>query len=65
MSAVFLVEAPDGTLIRKISEDLKPEDMLVFDGPDSAAGIDAAKAQLDAEIRAAGGFEAWQRAEVS
>jgi hypothetical protein len=60
MSVLFLVEAPDGTLIRKAAEDLLPDDMLVFDGPDATAAIDAAKARLDADIKAAGGLEAWR-----
>lgn len=61
MSVLFLIEAPDGSLTHKLADDLKPDDMMVFDGPGSTAGIDAAKAQLDAEIEAAGGFDAWQR----
>jgi hypothetical protein len=62
MSALFLVEAPNGTLTHKMAEELQPDDMMVFDGPCSTARIEEAKAQLDAEIKAAGGFEAWQRA---
>lgn len=63
MSVLFLVEAAGGSFIRKAAEDLKPDDMMVFDGPDAMAGIDAAKRQLDAEIEAAGGLEAWQHSE--
>ena len=60
MNISFLVERSDGTLIRKSAEELHPEDRLVFDGPDAFAGIEAAKAQLDAEIAAAGGLNAWR-----
>ncbi len=56
----FLVERPDGTYDRKARADLKPDDMMVFDGPDSFADINAAKAELDAEIEAAGGLDAWR-----
>lgn len=34
--------------------------VVVFDGPDAFAEVDAAKARLDAEIETAGGFEAWK-----
>lgn len=60
MSTLFLIEAADGTLTRKPADRLEPEDMVVFDGPDATAGIDAAKARLDAEIAAAGGLDAWR-----
>ena len=60
MSVLFLVEAPDGSMTRKAASELRPDDMMVFDGPDATAAIDAAKAQLDADIKAAGGLEAWR-----
>ena len=56
----ILVELADGTLVRKAEDDLKPEDMVVFDGPEHAAGAAAEQAAFEAEIAAAGGLQAWK-----
>ncbi len=61
MSVSFLVETEDGRLIRKQAEDLKPDDRLVFDGPEAFKAEREAQAALEAEIKAAGGLEAWRR----
>lgn len=60
MSTSFLVEAADGTLVRKSVEELRPEDRVVFDGPGAFTAAQAAQDKIDAEIRAAGGLEAWR-----
>lgn len=62
MSVTFLVEAPDGTVARKAPEDLTPGDILVFDGPPATSVIDEARGNLEAEIEAAGGLDAWRAA---
>lgn len=62
MTATYLVEMSDGTLVRKTAADLRPEDMMVFDGPDAFRHIAAEQSKLDAEIAAAGGLEAWRAA---
>jgi hypothetical protein len=56
----MLVQLPDGTYVRKTRAELKGDDMVVFDGPDAFADIDAAGAKLNAEIDAAGGLDAWR-----
>lgn len=61
MSETFLVEMADGTFRRKVAEDIRPEDMLVFDGPSAFSDLEAAQAKLDTEIAAAGGLEAWRK----
>lgn len=61
MKEGFLVEMSDGSLLRKRFEDLRPNDRLVVDGPDAFASTDAAQCQLDQEIEAAGGIEAWRQ----
>lgn len=60
MNEKFVVEMPDGSYITKLEADLKSDDLIVFDSPESFDGIAAAKARLDAEIEAAGGLLAWQ-----
>ena len=60
MTVTFLVETADGRLVRKPVEEVKPEDRLVFDGPDAFKAELQAQASLEAEIRAAGGIEAWR-----
>lgn len=60
MKTTFLVELPDGKTVEKAAEDLKPDDMLVFDSPESFDHLTAAQAKLDAEILAAGGLRAWR-----
>ena len=60
MSVTFLVETDNGAFIRKTAEELKPEDRLVFDGPDAFKAELEAQAALDAEIEAAGGLESWR-----
>ena len=60
MTVTFLVETEDGKLVRKPVEELKPADRLVFDGPEAFKAELDAQASLAAEIRAAGGFDAWR-----
>ena len=60
MIETYLVEMTDGTLIRKAAADLKPEDMMVFDGPDAFIDSATEQAKLDAAISAAGGLDAWR-----
>jgi hypothetical protein len=60
MTAKFLVELPDGAYVSKVLSDLRPDDLVVFDSPESFNYIDEAQAKLDAEIAAAGGIEAWR-----
>jgi len=60
MNASFLVEAADGTFIRKTREELLPEDRLVFGGPGAFSGVEAAQKRLDADIASAGGLEEWK-----
>jgi hypothetical protein len=56
----ILVQLPDGGLTRKPSYELEPDDTVFFDGPDAFASTQRIQAQLDAEIEAAGGLEAWR-----
>jgi hypothetical protein len=60
MNDTYLVEMADGTFVRKAFDDLRPEDMLVVDGPDAFADTASAQAKLEAEIAAAGGLGAWR-----
>lgn len=60
MSITFLVRLEDGTYKKKAAEDLLPEDLLIFDGPEATASLDAAVAKMDAEIESVGGLEAWK-----
>ena len=60
MNDTFLVEMPDGSYVAKLEADLRPDDLVVFDSPQSFDGIAAAQAKLDAEIAAAGGLDAWR-----
>lgn len=60
MNCNFLVELPDGTIIQKRSEDIQPDDRIVFDGPDAFSSSAAARQRLEAEIAAAGGLDAWR-----
>lgn len=60
MSCTFLVELPDGTLVRKRDDDIKPEDLVVLDGPDAFISSATAQRELEEEIEAAGGLEAWR-----
>ena len=62
MSDGLLVEQRDGTFTRKQRDELQPEDRVVFDGPGAFAGTDKLQRELDAEIAAAGGLEAWRAA---
>lgn len=61
----FLVEMPDGTLVMKDADDLQPEDLVVFDGPDAFRAVEIEVEKLEAEIAAAGGLEAWRRAPLT
>lgn len=61
MTHRFLVETPQGTLVRTARKDIKPNDAIVFDGPDAFASTDALKRLLVKEIEAAGGIESWRR----
>lgn len=58
----LLIELHDGRLERKPREALEPTDKVVFDGPDAFASTDHLQKQLEAEIDAAGGLEAWRAA---
>ena len=58
-----LVQLPDGTQVRKQDEDIQPEDMLVFDGPEFWAENAAEQAAFEAQIAAAGGLQAWKKLE--
>ena len=60
MSITFLVETADGTLTRKAASELEPDDKLIVDGPDAFASVQAAQNRLEAEIKAAGGLDAWR-----
>lgn len=60
MNQNFLVELPDGTFVPKAPEDLRPDDLVVFDSPESFDHIAVAQAKLDADIAAAGGLAAWR-----
>jgi len=60
MNETFLVELLDGTYVSKAADELQPEDLVVFDSPESFDLIAAARAKLDAEIAAAGGLAAWR-----
>ena len=60
MTGTFLVETPGGALLRKAEDDIAPDDMLVFDGPDAFQNLQDAQAALNAEIAAAGGIDAWR-----
>lgn len=58
----YLVELPNGELVRKEKSELLPTDLICFDGPDADADIRRANAWLQAQIDAAGGLEAWRKA---
>lgn len=60
MTVLFLVRHGDGTYARSAPEDVLPDDVLILDGPESAAALDGADAALAAEIDAAGGLEQWR-----
>jgi hypothetical protein len=62
MNGTFLVETPGGALLRKAEDDIAPDDMLVFDGPDAFRNLQDAQAELNAEIAAAGGIDVWRAA---
>ena len=61
MTHKFLIELPDGTFIRKNREEIQPDDLVVFDWPDSFTSTDALRKQLDDEIEAAGGIDEWRK----
>ncbi len=56
------VQLPDGTQAYKLPQDIGLDDMVFFDGPEAFASTERLQAQLDAEIAAAGGLEAWRKA---
>jgi hypothetical protein len=56
----FLVRSSDGELSRKTREAMKPDDQLVFDGPDSFRSAADFQEWIDAQIKAAGGPEQWR-----
>jgi hypothetical protein len=60
MSHYFLVQTSDGHLVRRAGGELKPTDRVVVDGPDAFKSASAAQRELEAEIAAAGGLEAWR-----
>ena len=63
MNDDFLIETRSGKLVRKVPEEIQPEDRLVFDGPEAFSRLEAAQHDLEQEIAAAGGLEAWQAAQ--
>jgi hypothetical protein len=58
----YLVELPNGDFVRKEKAELLPTDLICFDGPDAFADTERLQTDLDAEIHAAGGLEAWRKA---
>lgn len=56
------VQLPDGTEAYKLPQDIGQDDMVFFDGPGAFAATERLQAQLNAEIEAAGGLEAWREA---
>lgn len=56
----ILVQEPDGTYVQKSPDELRPDDLVVLDGPDAFEAEKKLQAGLDAEVAAAGGFEAWR-----
>lgn len=65
MSITFLVESADGTLVNRSREELRPDDRVIVDGPNAFRGIHVAQRELDAEIDAAGGLDAWRANHVA
>lgn len=57
-----LIELVDGSLATKPRPDLQSDDVRVFDGPAAFTSVTDLQAQLEAEIAAAGGLEAWREA---
>lgn len=57
-----LVELADGSLGTKPRVELQPEDVRVFDGPAAFSSVTDLQAELEAEIAAAGGLDAWREA---
>ena len=39
MNETFLVEQPDGTLVYKTAEELRPDDLVLFDHPDAFSDL--------------------------
>lgn len=60
MTTTVLIQCADGTYVRKARAELRDTDMVVFDGPDTHAALEAAQARLESEIAAAGGIEKWK-----
>jgi hypothetical protein len=60
MKTELLVKAPDGSLAYKQRGQLLPTDVVIVDGPDAFAGVDAIVADFEAEVAAAGGLDAWK-----
>lgn len=60
MSHAFLVQQPDGQLVRKTRDQVAAEDQFVFDGPNAFADLDEAERKLEAGIADAGGLDAWR-----
>lgn len=56
----MLIETRDGKLARKERADVAPDDFLVFDGPDAFESTARLQRELEADIAAAGGLEAWR-----
>lgn len=56
----LLIETTDGKLIRKERRDIAQGDFVVFDGPDAFESTTRLQRELEAEIAAAGGIEAWR-----
>lgn len=62
----LLVETPDSKLVRKEMGEIAPNDLLVFDGPNAFESTERLQRELEADIAAAGGLQAWRsRQEVA
>ncbi len=56
----FLVALPDRAYTRKERSEMLPTDAIVFDGPGAFASTERLQRELEAEIAAAGGLDAWR-----
>lgn len=56
----FLVELPDGSIVRKAMSDMGSCDYLVFEGPDASKDFEEMQKAFDREVEEAGGMDAWR-----
>lgn len=59
-----LIRLADGSVVSKPWEQLSDDDRVVVDGPEAFKGVDRVQRELDDEIAAAGGVDAWRAASV-